>query len=197
MTRDELHELGYLVPIETVPAILQRGILSHRRAADIPHESIADENVQRLRANVVVFNGRALHEYVNLYVCPRNPMLFKRRDVHERICVLRVSPDVLDIPNVVVTDGNAGSKYVHFSTAPAGLHLIDRDRTFARHWKHPEDQKDEWRHTSQKCAEVLVPDVVPVTDITGAYASCDGSRQRLLSLVPTLQLTVDRDLFFL
>src|SRR6266446_5037836 len=102
MTRDELDELGYIVPIETVPSILKRGILSHRRATNIPHESIALEGVQDRRAKVIVPNGRPLHEYANLYICPRNPMLFKRHDIHARICVLRVSSDVLGIPNVVV-----------------------------------------------------------------------------------------------
>ena len=197
MTRHELDELGYIVPIATVPSILRSGILSHRRATRIPHESIADQNVQGLRAKVVVPNGRALHEYANLYICPRNPMLFKRRDCHERICVLRVSPDVLDLPDVVVTNSNAGSKWVRFSPAPGGFSIVDRERTFAQWWTHPEDQKEEWRHTSQKCAEVLVPDVVPATYITGAYASCDGSRQRLAGLAPSLPVTVNRDLFFL
>jgi len=66
-------------------------------------------------------NGRALHEYANLYICPRNPMLLKKSDIHERICVLQVSVDVLDIPNVIVTDSNAASKYVSFRPAPGGV----------------------------------------------------------------------------
>src|SRR5437016_469612 len=167
MTRAELHELGYIVPIATVPSILRRGILSHRRAEVVPHGSIAMDEVQRLRAKVIVPNGLALHEYVNLYICPRNPMLFKRKDVHEEICILRVSTDVLDVPNVIITDSNAGSRYVRFSPSPSGLAIVDGERTFATYWKHPDDQRDEWIHTSQKCAEVLVPNVVPPRHITG------------------------------
>lgn len=196
MTRAELNELGYIVPIATVPSILQHGILSHRRADKIAHGSIADEKVQQLRAKVTVANGRALHDYVNLYICVRNPMLFKRKDRHEGICVLRVGPDVLDLPGVIVTDSNAGSRYMRFLPAPTGLAIVDRDRTFARIWKHPEDQRDEWRHISQKCAEVLVPDVVPPQYITGAHVSCDLSRQRLQNVAPNLPMTVDADLFF-
>ncbi len=114
MTRAELDELGYIVPIATVPSVLQHGILSHRRANRVAHDSIALEDVQNLRAGKVVPNGRALHEYANLYICPRNPMLRRRSDVHKQICVLRVNTDVLDIPNVIVTDSNAASKYVSF-----------------------------------------------------------------------------------
>jgi len=196
MTRDELHELGYIVPIATVPSILRRGILSHRRAEATEHESIAHEKLQELRARVTVFSGRALHEYANLLICARNPMLYKRKDRHEEICVLRVSPNVLDIPNVVVTDSNAGSKYMRFHPAPSGLANVDRARTFARNWKHPEDQRDEWRHSAQKCAEVLVPDVVPRRYITGAYVSCEDGRQKLQALAPNLPISIDADLFF-
>lgn len=196
MTRDELSELGYIVPIATVPSILKRGILSHRRAKNVAHESIALEGVQDRRAKVIVPNGRPLHEYANLYICPRNPMLFKRQEIHAHICVLRVSSNVLDIPNVVVTDCNAGSKYVRFSAAPGGLAIVDRERTFALYWNHPEDQREHWRHSVQKCAEVLVPDFVPTRYISGAYASCHESNQALVDAGFNLPVTMDGDLFF-
>lgn len=196
MTRDELQELGYIVPIATIPSILRRGILSHRRAEAFGHESIALEGVQDLRAKVIVPNGRPLHDYANLYICPRNPMLLKRREMHAQICVLRVTSSVLDIPNVVVTDSNAASKYVRFRPAPGGLAIVDRERTFARSWNHPDDQIDHWRHSAQKCAELLVPDVVPMRFVTGAYVSCDESNQALVNAGFTISVTRDRDLFF-
>lgn len=195
MTRAELHELGYIVPIATVPSILQRGILSHRRAEGIAHESIALQDVQDLRAEKTVPNGRALHEYANLYICPRNPMLLKKSAVHEQICVLQVSVDVLDIRNAIVSDSNAASKYVRFRPAPAGLAIVDRDRTFADWWTH-DDQIEQWRHSAQKCAEVLVPDLVLAHYVVGAYVSCDDSRQSLHRLAPNLPITVDPNLFF-
>jgi len=155
LTRAELTELGYIVPIATIP-----------------------------------------YEYTNLYICPRNPMLFKRQEMHARICVLRVSPDVLDLPNVVVTDSNAGSKYVRFSAAPGGLAIVDRERTFARYWNHPEDEREHWRHSAQKCAEVLVPDVVSMRSVNGAYVSCDEGNHALVEAGFRLPVTRDRDLFF-
>jgi len=197
MTRAELDELGYIVPIANVPSILERGILSHRLAEKTPHESVALQDVQDRRAKVIVPNGRALHDYANLYICPRNPMLFKRKDSHARICVLRVSPDVLDLPGVVVTDSNAGSKYVRFSPAPSGLAIVNKERTFARYWTHPnEDVREKWQHSAQKCAEALVPNLVPVRHIKGAYASCAPSLQALRKLAPNLPITIDAALFF-
>lgn len=195
MTRAELHELGYIVPIATVPSILQRGILSHRRAERIDHDSIALQNVQDRRAGKAVPKGRPLHEYVNLYICPRNPMLFKRKEGHEQICVLRVSPKILGLPNVVITDVNAASDYVRFRPAPAGLSIVERDRTFAEYWTH-DDQIEKWRHSNQKCAEVLVPDVVHASYIIGAYVSGQGGRERLQQLAANLPIAIDRHLFF-
>jgi hypothetical protein len=195
MTRAELHELGYIVPIATVPSILQRGILSHRRADGLQHESIALERVQDRRAGKIVPNGRPLHEYANLYICPRNPMLLKRSNVHDQICVLRVSPGVLDIRNVIITDSNAASKYVRFRSSPEGLAIVDRDRTFAEWWTH-DDQIEQWRHSAQKCAEILVPDIVPVRYVIGAYVSGAGGRERLQRLAPSLPIQQDPHLFF-
>src|SRR5947209_19956000 len=110
MTRDELHELGYIAPIATVPSILELGILSHNRAKKVDHRDIALQEVQDRRAKVIVpapGGGRRLHDYANVYICPHNPMLLKKKAIHDEICVLRVSPAVLDIPGAVVTDMNA------------------------------------------------------------------------------------------
>jgi hypothetical protein len=53
---------------------------------------------------------------------------------HAELCVLRVSPDVLELPNVVVTDGNAASTlrgYARFAAAPDGLGIVNRDTASA------------------------------------------------------------------
>src|SRR2546425_137988 len=92
------------------------------------------DEIQRRRANVVVPGGRPLHEYACLYICGRNVMLYKRRGQHDRICVMQVVSDVLDLPGVVVTDANASSDYVRFSAAPAGLRIVDRELTLAESW---------------------------------------------------------------
>ncbi|MFQ5895213.1 MAG: DUF4433 domain-containing protein [Nitrospinota bacterium] len=199
MRREELDELHYTVPIATVPSILKRGILSHERAKRIPHQSVANPRIQEIRRRVMVPGGRRLHEYVNLYFCARNPML--RWDVghypHETLCVLRVGPGVLDLAGVVITDQNAAStRYARFAPAPHGLEIVDRDMVFAEFWTHPSDQIAEWRHSSAKCAEVLVPDCVDPRYIFGAYVSCEHARTELQGRAPSLDVTVDPPMFF-
>lgn len=200
MRRDELPELHYITPIANVASICRLGILSHRRARLVDHQSVAMEEIQELRRTVVVPGGRRLHEYVNLYICARNPMMYKRRAQHPTLTILRVSPAVLDLPGVVVTSGNASSDYTRFAPAPGGLDLVDRELVFADDWRHP-NQIEQWRHSSAKCAEVLVPDRVSPEHLAGAYVSCRESeaeiRQHLDAVDLALEVSIDRHLFFL
>jgi hypothetical protein len=196
MNRNELNELHYITPIANVPSILKHGILSFQRAEGITHQSVALVEVQQRRRKAVP-GGRPLHEYVNLYLCARNPMLYLRHTHHLSLCVLRVSTDVLDLPRVVVADMNAASDYVRFGLAPQALSLVDRDLVFAESWIHTDDQIQEWRHKAIKCAEVLVPDRVLASFISGAYVSGSTALAVLRQAAPNLLVTVDAHLFFL
>lgn len=192
MNRADLKELHYITPIANIASILKLGILSHRRAAKMRPASVAKQEVQDLRARVHVPNGRALHEYANLYICARNPMLYKRLDMHEELCVLSVRPSVLDLPNVVITDQNAASGYARFLSSPNGLLSIDAKLVFADDWRHPGD----YRHRSVKCAEVLVPDSVDPAYIMGAYVSNAETLRSLAEQAPGLQVAIHAHLFF-
>ncbi|MGB9498083.1 MAG: DUF4433 domain-containing protein, partial [Dissulfuribacterales bacterium] len=171
MERHELTELHYITPIANVPLILRLGILSHNRAKRVPHESVAMNEIQDRRARVTVPGGRKLHDYANLYICARNPMMYKRHAQHQSLCVLRITPNVINIAGAVITDGNASGDYVRFSAAPKGLAIVDRDWTFADDWRDP-DQIQYFRKKAAKCAEVLVPDKVKPDYIAGVYVSC-------------------------
>lgn len=196
MERNELRELHYITPISNVPSIMEHGILSHARASELRHLSVAMQAMQDRRAGVHVPGGRPLHEYANLYVCGRNPMLYKRLDQRDQICVLAVSTDVLGLPDVVITDRNAGADFPQFRPAPDGLAIVDRARTFADDWRHP-NQIEYWRRKSAKCAEVLVPDQVDARFVRGAYVSCEKARASLEALNTGLAVRIDRHLFFM
>jgi len=196
MTREELAELHYITPIENVPSILEHGILSNRRARRFGPKSIAKQEVQDLRAKVRVPGGRPLHEYANLYICARNPMMYVRRGLHSETCVLRVSTDLLDLRGVIVTDQNAASDYRRFMPSPDGLAMVDASMVFADDWRHPNDQAAFWRHRSVMCAEVLVPDSVPPGFVTGAYVSGATARTALGACAPALPSTVNAHMFF-
>src|SRR5262249_15570914 len=138
---------------------------------------------------------RPLHDYANLYFHARNPMMYKRRVMHATLAVLRVHPDVLDVPGVVIAPGNASSDWTGFWPSPDGLAKIDRELTFAEDWRDP-DPITYYRKKSAKCAEVLVPDQVDCAFISGFYVS----NPMALPVVANLQLpwpaTVNAHMFF-
>ena len=195
MRRDELTELHYIAPIANLPSIFARGLLSHNGMKRIAHESVAMRDVQDIRTRLTVPGGMRLHDYVNLYICARNPMMYLRRAQHNDLCVLSVSAGILDIPGTVVTDHNAASSYRRFAAAPDGLNIVDRGQTFARYWTHPGDPAEELRHKARKCAEVLVPHRVPPESIEGVYVSGTAG-QVAVGRCCNRNITVDADLFF-
>jgi hypothetical protein len=191
----KLEEFQNITPIGNIPSILQHGILSHARASKLLHLSVALQEVQNKRDIKRIPGGLALHEYANVYFHARNPMMSLRRNEATKICVLRISTKILEISGAVITDQNAVSKYVKFS-APNCLRLMNLDYVFSRNWKYPADQIEEWRHSSAKCAEALIPHSIPPHFLLGAYVVNDSVGAELAGLGFDLPIETDADLFF-
>ncbi len=187
-------ELHCIMRIGDVPSVLERGILSHARAARLRHRSAAMPPVQDGRDLRSVPQGMKLHEYANLYFHARNPTLFERQDEASALCVLRVSPEVLELPGTVLTDGDAASDYVRY-LAPSQWEVLDFDDIYATDWRHPGDPARSCLHKSRKCAEVLVPDRVEPRFLTGAYVVDPKAETLLKSSGFGLPVEIDPSLF--
>ena len=183
------------MPIENIPSVLAHGILSHERASKLAHATVAMEVIQEKRDKKQVPGGLKLHQYANLYFHARNPMMSKRRHEAPKLCVLRVASRVLMIQGTVISDQNAASTYVRFY-APDQISLLNLDTIFARSWKHPEDQIREWKHSSAKCAEVLIPQRIPPELIEGAFVLNSIAKKSLTEVGFLRSITIDADLFF-
>ncbi len=157
-------------------------MLSHDRASDIEHESIALSQVQSRRSAVSIpcADGprRGLHSYVNLYFCARNPMMYLRKDEASDICVVGVDSAVMQVAGVVIADMNAARTLVRFGAYPEGLAMLDTELVYARYWTH-EDEIEYDRRKAIKCAEVLVPEVVPASYITRVIVVDDRTMVRV------------------
>jgi hypothetical protein len=195
MKRSELSELQYIAPIANLASIMHHGLLSNRRAQAHKPVSVALGEVQALRAKKQVPGGRPLHEYVNLYFCARNPMLYKRLGQRHEVCVLSVSPDVLDFAGVVVTDINAASGYARFGGGAKGLVIVDKDLTYAERWTDS-DPISFYRKSGAKCAEVLVPDTVPPALIKRAYVCSAAVTEKITKIGVKIPVAVNEQLFF-
>jgi hypothetical protein len=202
--RDALAELHFLTSIENLVSIVEHGILSHERAARLPHVDLSNPAIQDLRkGKAVAYAGQArarkLHSYANLFLHGRNSML---KDLcyshcHRAVAVLAVGLEVLDLPGVVIADQNAASKYVRFHASPDGLEHLHEGYVLAREWGDQNvDQIDYWRRKSRRSAEVLVPDRIDSRYLRRAYVSCEGSYKRVRALALPLDVSIDPDLFF-
>jgi hypothetical protein len=195
LNRQDITEIHFITAIENVPSIVEHGILSNRRAARLAHRSVAMEEVQDRRRDKRIPGAGLLHDYANLYFDAHNPMLSKRRDQNDAICVLRVDASVLDQPGVIVADRNAASDYVRFYTA-AGIQALDKDLVFAQFWTNAVDPYEVMRHKSIKCAEVLAPDSVDPEFLIGSYVANERALRAFEALGTRLPVVVKGAMFF-
>jgi len=196
MKRHEVKELHYIVPIDTIPSIMAHGILCHEQAKPLNPVSIAMEGVQARRDKIVVPQGLPLHKYANLYFHARNPMLYVLRGKHRSLSVLRLSTEVLDLPDVVIADGNAASRdYTAFLPSPDGIERLDAEMVFAEYWTDS-DPIEYFIKKRIKCAEVLIPKRVKPDYVNGIYVSCEEAKTKVESFGVDLPVNINSHLFF-
>lgn len=155
-------------PIENISSVICYGILSYNWAIKIKHESIAMPDVQGKRETMNIPGVKPLHYYANAYFDPRNPMMYKRKDIAQSLCVLAISSSVLDLQDTVITDGNAASEYSRFYSPIDGISKLDFNQIYDEYW----DDDDCCRKLIKKrikCAEVLVLGKIDYEYIVGAY----------------------------
>jgi len=172
------------------------GIVSNELSKKLSHGSLAMEEIQTKRKNKRIPGARRLHQYANLYFDAHNPMLSKRRNQNNQICILRVNTSVLDVPDAIISDRNAASDWARFNTVIDGLAALDKDKIYARYWTNANNQYDLWENKSTKCAEVLIPDKVEPKYILGAYVANKTALKAFKKLKIQLTVCIKSDIFF-
>lgn len=193
MERSRVTELHYITPLANLASIAEHGLMSHHRVAQLPHASVAMAEVQDLRSGRTVPGGRPLHDYVNLYFDARNAMMFLRKA--RNLVVVRIAPAVLDLPDVVVTDGNAANGPTRFLPSPSGLANLDEERVYAVSWDHS-DYWEKQERKRQRQAEVLVPDVVRSGYIVGCYTWHTTEAEQCRQIAPSWKIEVNTRVYF-
>lgn len=181
--------------MDNVQSIMEYGILCYNSAEKFHHTSIALSGVQLRRSNVVIPGGLKLHEYANLYFTYHNPMLYRRQDQAENLCVFALSAEVLDIDNCVVSDRNAATELVRFYSAEEGISKLDFEKIYAQYWT----QGNAFEQSNQKaikCAEVLIPGQIPYDFIVGAYVVSNDAADVLKSKGFDRKIVVNPHVFY-
>ena len=184
-----------IMPIENIPSVRQHGIVCFNQMQQFQHSSIAMNEVQERRSRVEIPNGLSLHQYANLYFSYHNPMLFKRKDMAEDLCILALSSTVMDIEGCILSDRNAATSLVRFYSPIEGLEKLDFQKIHAKYWTDdsPLVQRE---NKAIKCAEILVPYYIPTDYIIGAYVVCNESAEQLRSCGFDKEIKVSSKVFF-
>jgi hypothetical protein len=194
MDRDMVTELHYIAPIANLPSMARWGLIRHNLAAKVQHASVALGSVQDRRAGRRLPWGVQLHDYVNLYFDARNPMMsYLRHRGCAPIVVLRIDQSVLDIDGAIIADGNAAAYYTRFYPSPAGLANLDDRFVYARGWPDPNEIR-ELENKRRRCAELLIPNHLPVEFIKSAYFCDVAGRDACTNL--NIPGEVNTDVFF-
>lgn len=176
-----IHQLFHMTDLQNLPSILKNGLLSHHQAhaQGIVRSDISDPSVQLRRARRVdPINRCFIHDYACLYFNPRNPMLYRRRELQNQIVLVGVDASILLGQKVVFTDGNAASNDTCFYQGIENLDNLPWRVIWANSWIDFCDGK------RQRCAEVLVPQQVDSQFITRLYCRSHSTAQQVLKMLP-------------
>ena len=166
------------------------GLLSHNllREERVAYTDISDASVQHWRQRPEPVFGRPIHDYVPLYLNPRNPMLYRLHGLSPELVMLAVEID-RDCPAPrVFADGNAACRDTRFGDRLEAVGPA-QEALCASSWSWIPDGK------RLRCAEMLVPDRISLAMIDGIYCMNDSVRafaQRILGRA----VQIDRSLYF-
>ncbi len=181
--------------IDNIPSVIQYGLLSFNHASKINHRSIAMSDVQNLRDNVIIPNGNSLHSYASAYFDPRNPMMYKRKNIAQTLCVLAIKTNVLDFEGTIISDGNAASEYSRFYSPLEGIDRLDFNLIYSQWWTD-DDLYEKARRKRIKCAEILVPGKIDYEYIVGAIVVNEQAKLALEDKGFQKKIVVSPNVFF-
>jgi len=183
-------ELYYITHIDNLESILKNGIFSHERISmeGINHAKIYDNNIVVNRSEILTPDGKDLWAYANMYLQPRNPMLY--RVISEvgvdKIAILGIKKTVLDIPNIFVSNGNAASSYSEIKP------IKELKKTYREIRKDLQREYWLWQNGSKRkiMAEILIPDLVPAEYINSIYVANSVVRDEAKSKISTSKVPI-------
>ena len=201
MTRKTgIEALYYIVHLDNLVSILERGILSHRQieGQGIEHLTIYNNEVIDRRSSRVVIEDKTLWDFANLYLQPRNAMLYSviNKIGVNSIAIISVNKEVLKIRGAFITTGNAAgneSIIVPVSEAKPILSQIRKD--IDKDWWNKDDGSKR-----KIMAECLVPDFIPPSYIQAIYVANsrvkENAELKILDFNENLQVVVEPEKFF-
>ena len=200
----EISKAKYLyniAPIDNLKSIIKYGILSKNKVKNLlPFTDISNIDVQNRRDNVILPNGKMLHDYANLYFNPRNAMLFYELNnkaalcMQDSLCILRIDTQVLNFQNVFISDRNAAVGGAKFMKADE-INSLDFRKIYSESW-NDEDPLKKMRLKALMMAEILVYNCIETCYIKEILVANERTLQKVRQLNLPIPVKIEKYLFF-
>lgn len=167
---------------DNLESVLHTGLLSHNavRAEGILKIDISNNTIQENRKRKENIYGRSIHDYVPLYINPRNPMMHSRKvksNISD-IVVLEVVPHILvQAKETLFSDGNAAETQTNFYQNQDQMESINWHQLQEGTWSDDESKR-------VMCSEILVPEKIDVSYINKIIVSSSFNLDGILKLYP-------------
>lgn len=165
--------------------ILQNGLLSHNTAHSrgLTKTDISDERVNRRRDRV--------HNFVPFYFNPKNPMLYKRKNMQSEIIILCIDRNLLQT-DLKFTDGNAASSSTKFYSSIKDLEKLNWSIINSEYWSDFIDGK------RIRCSEILISNEVKTSSIKKIFCFNSETESYVKNKVGGFEITVtvNQDFYF-
>ncbi|MGB5134454.1 MAG: DUF4433 domain-containing protein [Prochlorococcaceae cyanobacterium] len=201
--------LFHITHLDNVTGILRNGLLCRNRieTLHLPYLDLSDAACQA-RRSCRVLDGHTvdLHDYVPLFIEPRNAMLYRLEKTlascgdEDDLVILEFSGNPAQWHASLLSDGIASSPATHLfhATDPGGWEALDWDAIRCRTWKNQPDPQLAKRH---KMAEVLVHGTLAGRHIKRIWVKSTAALQALRAKVggehlPAAAVANDGSLFF-
>jgi hypothetical protein len=150
MSLKAITEFHSYVSINDIKPVLERGVPSNIEL------TLEDGKVQS--SVFIFFNGN-------------NSILKKMLQTHDELCVFKISPKVMALPNIIIADRAENQEGASFYTFAEGVPFLNFSVLTDRNgWTDRKGSLEENRLKSfQRCAQLIVPNTIPSQLITGIY----------------------------
>ena len=201
LDQSDINEFYYILPIENLESVLEKGILSHKRAGRLDveqpsHADISDHDVQGRREGKEIptvlqsrSHARELHQYVNLYMQPHNAMMFVKRKEAGHLCVLRIRKELLQRGDAVLTNRNAATQAAGFFKLTEWRPSVEESEALRGPYLKGTDnprflEKDEFDCRKKiRQSEALFPYEVPAEFISGIFVPNDEVLKKVAKVI--------------
>lgn len=172
-----IKSLYHITSVDNLPGILSQGVLSHEQITkkSIDPMLVYNSEIVNLRKDICTPSGKSLWHYANFYINVRNAMMYTVHRNKGNVVVLEVSPEILKMPGVYISVGNAASPLSEILPVEDGIKKICEPKMWEKIHKVYWTDATEVKRLGM--SEVLVPNKVAPQYIKSIYAPDDKTQK--------------------